>query len=119
MGATSEQMELIDASSMDHVSYILVMLSIACIVFLFANTLVHLYDRLVSAQLVNKNSSVGFEDDSTAENSRIKTTDDFELHGLLSDEEDESKWMLRAEGSGQSFENSSASTAGQNNQARA
>ncbi|KAK5995942.1 Protein YTP1 [Cladobotryum mycophilum] len=46
MGATEEQMHLVDSSAMDVISYILILYSLAFLVFLFTNMLIHLYDRL-------------------------------------------------------------------------
>ncbi|EEP79541.1 conserved hypothetical protein [Uncinocarpus reesii 1704] len=43
MGATEEQMELLSGAGIDHVSYILVLYSVACIMFLFVNILLHIY----------------------------------------------------------------------------
>lgn len=120
MGATAEQMELIDASSMDHVSYILVLLSVACIVFLFTNMLVHLYDRLANGHAGKEgNHAQGYMDENSIESGLIRAAEDFELHGLVSDDEGETTRMLHTEGRGQSFESSSASTAGKNSHARA
>lgn len=85
MGATAEQMSLIDASSMDHVSYILVLLSVACIVFLFANILIYIYDCLTT----DITSHHEYYKQHTAERGAPTATDDFELRGLISDEENE------------------------------
>ncbi|PGH10124.1 hypothetical protein AJ80_07575 [Polytolypa hystricis UAMH7299] len=43
MGATEEQMVLLDAAGIDHVAYILILYSIAFILFLFVNVLIHIY----------------------------------------------------------------------------
>ncbi|KAI1928311.1 hypothetical protein LOZ58_001021 [Ophidiomyces ophidiicola] len=43
MGATEEQMLLLDSAGIDHVSYILVLYSVACLMFLFVNILLHIY----------------------------------------------------------------------------
>ena len=118
MGATSEQMTFIDESSMDHVSYILVLLSVACIVFLFVNVLLHIYDR----HDIHKHQSFKlYVDDFDAENTHAKE-DRHELHSLISDDDndvDEAKRALRRSERGRSFENSSRSTVGENSQAYA
>lgn len=57
-----------------------------------------------------------------AENGHDRETEDFELHGFMSDAEDDedgSRRMLRMEGGAQSFQSNSQSTAGKNSQARA
>ena len=127
MGATSEQMVLVDSSALDHVSYILILLSIACIVFLFANVLIHLYDRLANDHAENTKAYANGH--AAAEDGRAREAEEFELHGLMSDDDDddendnntgESRRMLaREEDSGPSFESSSPSTVGKNNQGRA
>lgn len=43
MGATEEQMQLLDGAGIDHVSYILILYSIASLLFLFINILLHIY----------------------------------------------------------------------------
>ncbi|EQL33242.1 hypothetical protein BDFG_04685 [Blastomyces dermatitidis ATCC 26199] len=43
MGATEEQMELISNAGISHVAYVLVLYSIAFILFLFVNVLIHVY----------------------------------------------------------------------------
>ncbi|KAL2783519.1 hypothetical protein BJX66DRAFT_318413 [Aspergillus keveii] len=111
MGANAEQMALIDASSIDHVSYILVLLSVACIVFLFANVIIYIYDHLANATEQNdnensKNNSQGHVEEG-----------EYELHGLISednydDDPDESKPMLNGEEGGSSFEGSRAGRVG-------
>lgn len=114
MGATEEQMLLVDQSSMDHVAYLLILFSVAFLVFLFAHMLIHLYDR-------NANPIVkGKEFDShAAENGRVRDAEEFELDGLMSDDEaDEGRRMLRRSEDGVGSD-SSPSTVGKNNQTRA
>ena len=43
MGATQEQMELLSAHGISHVSYILLLYSIAFLMYLFINILLHIY----------------------------------------------------------------------------
>lgn len=91
MGATEEQMNLVASSSMDHVSYILILYSIACMVFLFTNLLVSLYDRLANIGPDNKTVGNGY---TTANRrpmgeGRMRDVEEFELEGLVSDEESE------------------------------
>ena len=43
MGATEEQMQLLSDAGVTHVSYILILYSIAFLLFLFVNILLHLY----------------------------------------------------------------------------
>jgi hypothetical protein len=115
MGATAEQMTLIDASSMDHVSYILILLSVACIVFLFANVLISLYDRLSTADTGTINSYAD------AERAGARHIHGYELHGLMSDDENEDgerKSVSDSNGGGSNFTGSSSSTLGQDDLSR-
>jgi hypothetical protein len=99
MGATEEQMILVAGSPMDHISYILILFSMAFLVFLFANMLIHLYDRLANPALKTKNLTNGYHDANgrTAEEGRVRDADEFELEGLDSEDEedDERRGMLR------------------------
>ncbi|CAI4212886.1 unnamed protein product [Parascedosporium putredinis] len=75
MGATEEQMALVESSNMDHVAYILILFSMAALVFLFANICIYLWDR----------------------DQHIDDAQEFELDGLVSDEEDDSAQLLKEE----------------------
>ncbi|KAI0471030.1 hypothetical protein GGR56DRAFT_658670 [Xylariaceae sp. FL0804] len=101
MGATEEQMHLVDASGMDHVAYILILYSLAFLLFLFVNMLVGIYDRNVGPAMPNKEMA----------NGRIPVRDaqEFELEGLMSDDEDES-----ARARGDDYSPNSPSTLGKN-----
>ncbi len=100
MGATEEQMLLVAGSPMDHVSYILILFSMAFLLFLFSNMLVHLYDRLTSPASDTKPYANGYHPPSRhVEEGRVGGAEEFELEGLTSDdEEDEGKRMLRRSG---------------------
>jgi hypothetical protein len=111
MGANAEQMALIDASSIDHVSYILVLLSVACIVFLFANVVIYIYDHLANATEQNDNENSGNNSQGHVEEG------EYELRGLISednydDDPDESKPMLNGEEGVSNFEGSRAGRVG-------
>ena len=49
MGATEEQMDLVADSGLDHVSYLLILYSLAFLTFLFVNMLINVYDRAANA----------------------------------------------------------------------
>lgn len=99
MGATEEQMLLVASSGIDHVAYILILYSLAFLVFLFVNMLVNLYDRAANVELLaakrNKSQTadavaVGPNVNVYAENHRVRDVEEFELGELASeDEEDE------------------------------
>jgi hypothetical protein len=119
MGATAEQMSFIDSSSMDHVSYILVLLSVTCIFFLFTNVLVHIYDRHASDRSNREITTKDYLDEYDAENGHDRASDDLDLRGLIKgDMQDENRHdgvQTRGESS-ESFELSSTSTAGKKSQ---
>jgi hypothetical protein len=117
MGATEEQMMYLAGSSMDHVAYILILYSLAAIVFLFTMVLIHIYDRAVNPIMTRKplpmvNGHVPPGDDEA----QLRDADEFELDGLVSDDEDEEsaarRKLLRDEL--EDDEPRSASTVGRN-----
>ncbi|KJZ77706.1 hypothetical protein HIM_02883 [Hirsutella minnesotensis 3608] len=115
MGATEEQMALIESSDMDGVSYILILFSLAFLVFLFASMLVQLYDRLANPGKSIKDVSNGHTLTSAhLEQGRLRDADEFELDGLMSDEEDERQRMLRRSEDRSSLD--TPSTLGKNNE---
>lgn len=119
MGATEEQMNLVAQSSMDGVSYILIMYSLAFLVFLFTNMLVHLYDRLANPDINTKDFSNGHSRDSghAAEEGQLRDAEQFELDGLMSDDEGgEGQAMLRGSLDRPSID--TPSTLGKNNHGR-
>jgi hypothetical protein len=107
MGATEEQMQLISDAGVTHVSYILVLYSFAFIVFLFVNMLLHLYAVNVAPPTPPKDAEHApvprMNGHTRGSDSRqIRDAEEFELEGLMSDEE----------------EPESPSTLGKNNHAR-
>ncbi|KAK0720294.1 hypothetical protein B0H67DRAFT_484990 [Lasiosphaeris hirsuta] len=118
MGATEEQMALVAASGMDHVAYILILYSLAFLLFLFVNMLIYLYDRTANAPGLAK----------PAANGRVRTNDDgqlrdageFELEGFMSDDEDEEqaarRKLLRDDGTDEDTGFASPTTVGRNNE---
>ncbi|QUC20955.1 uncharacterized protein UV8b_05196 [Ustilaginoidea virens] len=99
MGATEEQMQLVSQSGMDGMSYILILFSLAFLLFLFVNMLIHLYDRLANPATDAKSFANGHAgaNPGAAEEGQVRDAEEFELDGLMSDEEgDESRSMLRS-----------------------
>ncbi|KAI1822731.1 hypothetical protein F4861DRAFT_532041 [Xylaria intraflava] len=88
MGATEEQMELISNSGMDHIAYILILFSLASILFLFTLMLIHVYDRNVSPDNSQKDGAAGRLGPRLSGNVPIRDANEFELEGLMSDDED-------------------------------
>ncbi|KAH8702583.1 putative integral membrane protein [Talaromyces proteolyticus] len=111
MGATEEQMQLLSDAGVTHVSYILILYSVAFILFLFVNILLHLYAVHAfpeSAQFNRKNQQLPKtrRTDSTSsyteangtlqpngytrsrsEAEQVHDAEAFELQGLISDDE--------------------------------
>lgn len=119
MGATEEQMDLIAHSGIDGVSYVLILYSLAFMVFLFTNMLIHLYDRLANPEQRKGYSNGHIRlNENSVEDGRLRDAEEFELEGLTSDDEgDESRGMLRRSQDRSSLD--TPSTVGKNNQTRA
>ncbi|KAI1080792.1 hypothetical protein F5B20DRAFT_538966 [Whalleya microplaca] len=88
MGATEEQMLLVAGSGMDHVAYILILYSLAFLVFLFVNILINVYDRNAIPALPNKGLENGRLGPRLNGNVPVSDAQEFELEGLMSDDED-------------------------------
>jgi hypothetical protein len=89
MGATEEQMALVAASSMDHVSYILILYSLAFLVFLFTMMLIGLYDRNANPVDPAKTAVNGRLGPRMNGHVPVRDAQEFELEGLMSDDEDD------------------------------
>lgn len=81
MSATEEQTLLLASMQIDHVSYLLVQFSLAFLMFLYVNMLIHLYAKNTTTSPVSKNIIA-------EETGRAPAADEFELEGLISDNED-------------------------------
>lgn len=94
MGATEEQMVLVANSPMDHISYILILYSFAFLVFLFVHMIIALYERTLKtdgAVAINGSTAAGGH-----ETRQLRDAEEFELEGLISDDEDEAKRHRRS-----------------------
>ncbi|KAJ1328898.1 Mtp1-like protein [Microdochium nivale] len=101
MGATEEQMLLVAGSGMDHVAYILILFSLAFLVFLFTNMLITLYDRSTSTSTI-KLGDGGVNGHAVPSSSRaggamnghaatLRDAQEFELEGLMSDDDSDAE----------------------------
>ncbi|OOQ87641.1 integral membrane protein [Penicillium brasilianum] len=107
MGATEEQMQLLSQAGVMHVSYILILYSIAFILFLFVNILLHIYavhawpegapeeEEEEAHKYTNANGSYMNGRTRTADAQHISDAEAFELEGLMSDDEDEAGSSMR------------------------
>ncbi|KAH1655352.1 hypothetical protein KXX16_007720 [Aspergillus fumigatus] len=104
MGATEEQMQLLHDAGITHVSYVLILYSIAFILFLFVNILLHIYavhawPNSAKPSVHSRSSSttdpvqdstyINGHARSASETQQVHDAEAFELQGLISDEEDE------------------------------
>ncbi|KAK3370013.1 hypothetical protein B0H63DRAFT_305544 [Podospora didyma] len=97
MGATEEQMSLVAASGLDHVAYILILFSLAFVLFLFVNMLIHVYDSSTRSAPIAKTTANGRvrPNSRTDEEGQLHNAGEFELEGLMSDDEDEEQAARR------------------------
>lgn len=93
MSATEEQMQLISDAGITHVSYILVIYSFAFLMFLFVNMLLHIYTTNSSPPVppkdIEHSERVPRVNTHTraADSRQIRDAEEFELAGLMSDDE--------------------------------
>lgn len=106
---------------MDHVAYILILYSLAFLVFLFTNMLVHLYDRSANGPAsAVKPTANGMPrmNGRARQGPRLADAEEFELDGLVSDDEDEEqaarRKLLREDASDDDAGLGSPSTIGRN-----
>ncbi|KAF2205828.1 integral membrane protein-like protein [Delitschia confertaspora ATCC 74209] len=95
MGATEEQMQLLSDAHVTHVSYILILYSISFLLFLFVNMLIHLYAVHVWGQNSKSDAETPLTNGHANGHVRpadrtVQDAEEFELEGLISDEDDES-----------------------------
>ncbi|PNS15622.1 Protein YTP1 [Sphaceloma murrayae] len=97
MGATEEQMAMLSDAGIDHVSYILILYSVAFVLFLFTLILIRIFATKSpgdskqtrdseSAPMLNGHAINGHAH--AAERGTARDAEEFELDGLISDEED-------------------------------
>lgn len=98
---------------------VLILYSLAFLMFLFVMMLISVYDRSTNAPEASKPPSNGRAVPGRSDEEGLRDAGEFELEGLMSDEEDDeaSRKLLRDDG----FDNdavlaSSSTTVGQNNE---
>lgn len=106
-------MALVVEAGLDHVAYILILYSLAFLLFLFVCMLVHLYDRSANPVVLAKDGeSLGAMANGHArrgrggsagldEHRRVRDAEEFELEGLMSDEDDDEQQRGRRRGDGE------------------
>ena len=83
MGATEEQLVLLSSLHVTHVSYILVLYSVAFLLFFFVSVLLHLYTQ--STWPAQQKNIIALPSTPTTNGHG----EQFELEGLITDDEDE------------------------------
>lgn len=94
MGATEEQIELLSDAGVTHVSYVLILFSLAFLLFLFVNMLLHLYAVYAWGENSKEDTEAaqpnGHTNGAMRAQRRVRDAEEFELEGLISDEDEES-----------------------------
>lgn len=95
MGATEEQMAFLSEAHVSHVSYILILYSVSFLLFLFVAMLLHLYaSHAWPLDAATKNEETAEANGAPRMNGhierRMRDAEQFELEGLMSDDEDRS-----------------------------
>lgn len=103
MGATEEQMALLIRANVTHVAYILLLYSIAFLMFLFVGLLLHLYAShtwplsrentnpfmsKMNGRPTSSRNGHARGAGSVGDAQRLRDAEEFELEGLMSDEEE-------------------------------
>jgi len=84
MCATEEQLALVDSIGIDHVSYTLILYSLAFLLYLFTQLLIHIYQINQAEQIEYKKANGVASEEA---NGRVRDVEEFELEGLISDGE--------------------------------
>ena len=88
-------MALMAGSGIDHVAYILILYSLASLLFLFVMVLIHVYDRGANRAEKPIALSDGHASLRRGEETQLRDANEFELEGLVSDDEDEERAARR------------------------
>ena len=101
MGATEEQMVLLTQANVSHTSYVLLLYSVSFLLFLFVSMLLHLYAQLAipTKPTLNGGPATLPRVNGHADH-RVRDAEEFELEGLMSDDEDEGRLGRRKKENG-------------------
>lgn len=91
MGATEEQMQILADAHVTHVSYVFILYSIAFLLFLFVNLLIHLYAVHVWGENAKGDAEAPRANGNgyARADRRVRDAEEFELEGLVSDDDDD------------------------------
>ena len=89
MGATEEQMVLLTQANVSHTSYVLILYSVSFLLFLFVSMLLHLYSQYANPikPVVNGGPAATLPRVNGHADHRIRDAEEFELEGLMSEDE--------------------------------
>ena len=94
-------MAMLATANVSHVSYILLLYSIAFLMFLFVCMLLHLYATHAWPADAKKDGANGhITNGHASDGRRVRDAEEFELEGLMSDDDDEPAKSGRREGVG-------------------
>ncbi|KAH7051027.1 putative integral membrane protein [Macrophomina phaseolina] len=98
MGATEEQMALLSDAHVTHVSYVLILYSMSFLLYLFVNMLLHIYATWAWPESTKPDPETGRLNGhingharrpfSRSVEQRLRDAEEFELEGLISDDEE-------------------------------
>ncbi|KZF22602.1 hypothetical protein L228DRAFT_229761 [Xylona heveae TC161] len=95
MSATEEQMQLLTQADVSHVSYVLIIYSIAFLMFLFVLVLLHIYTMYAWSKpqkninaAPTANGAPNGHARVTSDMTHVRDAEEFELEGLMSDEDE-------------------------------
>lgn len=92
LGATEEQLQLLSDTHVTHAPYVLVLYSMAFLLFLFVNMLIHLYAVSTWSETSKADAEAprtnGHVNGVVRGDRRARDAEEFELEGLISDDED-------------------------------
>ena len=89
MGLNEEQMYLLDRSGMDYSTYVLILFSLAFMIFVFVSMLINVYDSASAPDAPHKESSEGRLGPRLNGTVPVRDAQEFELEGLMSEDEDD------------------------------
>ncbi|KAL8805891.1 MAG: hypothetical protein Q9182_001672 [Xanthomendoza sp. 2 TL-2023] len=93
MGATEEQMAMLSQAHVSHVSYILILYSVAFLLFLFVSMLLRLYAShawpLLDPRKPDLSNGGPVVANGHLERRRMRDAEEFELEGLMSDDDED------------------------------
>lgn len=95
MGATEEQMALTAGAGIDAVAYVLILYSLAFLLFLFVMMLINVYDRAANPIGAKSAPNGHAIRGAGGEDGRLRDAGEFELEGLMTDDDEDEEDAAR------------------------